>query len=200
MRSRWLIREYGESAALAAEAGADAIELHANHDDVLQWFLSPLTNHRTDGYGGNAENRRRLVREIVEAIRSTVERPITLGLRLCLDEMIEGGYEHRRVPATARRVHRRWHDRLLQSRCRRQLGHASATSRPGVYGEAEWAELCGQAKQATDLPVVYVGRVFSIDSAERVLADGHADLVGFARATIADPEIVAKTRRGQRSS
>ena len=42
----WLVREYGESAALAAEAGVDAIELHANHDDVLQWFLSPLTNHR----------------------------------------------------------------------------------------------------------------------------------------------------------
>jgi 2,4-dienoyl-CoA reductase-like NADH-dependent reductase (Old Yellow Enzyme family) len=55
----WLVREYGESAALAAEAGADAIELHANHDDVLQWFLSPKTNHRADGYGGSLEGRRR---------------------------------------------------------------------------------------------------------------------------------------------
>ena len=65
--------------------------MHANHDDVLQWFLSPLTNHRTDGYGGSFENRRRLLREIVESIRSHVRRPITLGVRLCLDEMIEGG-------------------------------------------------------------------------------------------------------------
>ena len=88
----WMVREYGESAALAAEAGADALELHANHDDLLQWFLSPLTNHRTDGYGGSFENRRRFVREIVESIRDHVDRPITLGLRLCLDEMIEGGY------------------------------------------------------------------------------------------------------------
>ncbi len=47
----WLVREYGESAALAAEAGADVLELHANHDDVLQWFMSPLTNRRQDGYG-----------------------------------------------------------------------------------------------------------------------------------------------------
>ena len=61
----WMVREYGESAALAAEGGADALELHANHDDLLQWFLSPLTNHRTDGYGGSFENRRRFVREIV---------------------------------------------------------------------------------------------------------------------------------------
>ena len=88
----WLVREYGESAALAAEAGVDAIELHANHDDVLQWFLSPLTNHRDDGYGGGFEGRRRLLREVVESIREHVDRPITLGLRLCLDEMIDGGY------------------------------------------------------------------------------------------------------------
>ena len=58
------------SAALAADADADALELHANHDDVLQWFLSPLTNQRTDGYGGSAENRRRLLREVVEAMRA----------------------------------------------------------------------------------------------------------------------------------
>ena len=44
---QWLVREYGESAALAAEGDADALELHANHDDVLQWFLSPKTNHRS---------------------------------------------------------------------------------------------------------------------------------------------------------
>lgn len=66
----WLVREYGESAALAAEGQADALELHANHDDVLQWFLSPLTNRRTDSYGGPAENRRRLLREVVESMRA----------------------------------------------------------------------------------------------------------------------------------
>lgn len=88
----WMIREYGESAAIAAETGADALELHANHDDLLQWFLSPLTNRRTDSYGGSFENRRRFLREVVEAMRAHVSRPITIGLRLCIDEMIEGGY------------------------------------------------------------------------------------------------------------
>src|ERR1700733_911332 len=88
----WLVREYGASAALAAQAGADAIELHSNHDDVLQWFLSPRTNRRDDRYGGGIEGRRRIVREVCEAIRSHVGRPITLGLRLCLDEGVDGGY------------------------------------------------------------------------------------------------------------
>ena len=88
----WLVREYAESAALAAEAGADVIELHSNHDDVLQWFLSPRTNRRDDRYGGGIEGRRRIVREVCEAIRGRVARPVTLGLRLCLDERIDGGY------------------------------------------------------------------------------------------------------------
>jgi 2,4-dienoyl-CoA reductase-like NADH-dependent reductase (Old Yellow Enzyme family) len=192
---RWLIDEYGESAALAAEAGADAIELHANHDDVLQWFLSPLTNERTDRYGGSFENRRRLVREIVETIRATVGRPITLGLRLCLDEMIEGGYE---LADCQQLLAKFTADGTIDYFSLDVGGNWGTVSYipPGVYGEAEWAGLCGQAKQATDLPVVYVGRVFDVATAERVLAQGHADLVGFARATIADPAIVAKTRRG----
>ena len=191
----WLIREYGESAALAAEAGADAIELHANHDDVLQWFLSPLTNQRSDRYGGSVENRRRLVREIVETIRATVKRPITLGLRLCLDEMIEGGYE---LADCQQLLAAFTADGTIDYFSLDVGGNWGTVSYipPGVYGEAEWAGLCGQAKQATNLPVVYVGRVFDVATAERVLAEGHADLVGFARATIADPAIVAKTRRG----
>src|SRR5262245_57528091 len=73
---RWLVTEYGESAALAADGGVDALELHANHDDILQWFLSPLTNHRTDEYGGGFEPRRRLLREVVASIREHVSRPI----------------------------------------------------------------------------------------------------------------------------
>src|SRR5262245_38240421 len=89
---QWLVREYGDSAALAIAVGGDAIEIHANHDDVAQWFLSPLTNRRDDGYGGSFENRRRFLREVVEAIRHHAPRAITLGLRLCLDEMIEGGF------------------------------------------------------------------------------------------------------------
>jgi 2,4-dienoyl-CoA reductase-like NADH-dependent reductase (Old Yellow Enzyme family)/thioredoxin reductase len=191
----WLIREYGESAVLAAEAGADAIELHANHDDVLQWFLSPLTNHRADGYGGSAENRRRLVREIIETMRATVDRPITIGLRLCLDEMIEGGYE---LADCQQMLAAFTADGTVDYFSLDVGGNWGAVSYipPGVYGDAEWSELCGRAKQATDLPVVYVGRVFDVATAERVLSDGHADLVGFARATIADPEIVTKTRRG----
>ena len=192
----WLVREYGESAALAAQGEADALELHANHDDVLQWFLSPLTNHRTDGYGGSARNRRRLLHEVVESMREHVDRPITIGLRLCLDDLIDGG-------------------RTLVD-CQELVSEFTASGtvdyfsldigdnwgrvsyiQPGLYGEAEWAPLCGEVKQATSLPVVYVGRVTQLATAERILADGQADLVGFARALIADPELIAKSAAGR---
>ena len=192
---QWLIAEYAESATLAAEAGADAIELHSNHDDVLQWFLSPLTNQRVDAYGGSVENRRRLVRQIVEAIRNHVGRPITLGLRLCLDEMIDGGYQLDELQQIVAAFTADGNVDYFSFDVGGNWGAPSYIP-PGVYGDAEWAELCGQAKQATNLPVVYVGRVFDVATAEQVLADGHADLVGLARATIADPEIVSKTRRG----
>ena len=81
---------------------------------------SPTT--ATDGYGGSFENRRRFVREIVESIRDHVDRPITLGLRLCLDEMIEGGYGIDECQALLSTLHRRRHGRLLQPRRRQQLG------------------------------------------------------------------------------
>jgi 2,4-dienoyl-CoA reductase-like NADH-dependent reductase (Old Yellow Enzyme family) len=191
----WLVREYGESATLAAEAGADVLELHANHDDVLQWFMSPLTNRRDDGYGGSFENRRRFVREVVEAMRASVSRPITLGLRLCLDEMIEGGYT---IEGCQELVSAFTADGTLDYFSFDVGGNWGAVSYipPGTYDDAAWAALAGQAKQATNLPTVYVGRVFDVVTAEQVLLAGHADLVGMARATIADPSVVDKSRRG----
>jgi 2,4-dienoyl-CoA reductase-like NADH-dependent reductase (Old Yellow Enzyme family)/thioredoxin reductase len=193
----WLVREYGESAALAAEAGIDAIELHANHDDLLQWFLSPLTNHRTDGYGGDPEARRRFLREVVESIRGHVGRPLTLGLRLCLDEMIDGGYgleECQRVMAAFTAEETVDYFSL-------DVGSnwgAPSYIPPGSYPEAAWAPLCGQARQATDRPVVYAGRVAKPETAAAVVARGDADLVAMARAIMADPQLVAKTASGRR--
>ncbi|MFM2070000.1 MAG: hypothetical protein RLZZ623_263 [Actinomycetota bacterium] len=192
----WLVREYGESAAIAAEAGVDAIEIHANHDDVVQWFLSEATNHRTDAYGGSFENRRRLLKEIVESIRAHIDRPITFGLRLCLDEMIDGGYgidECQRLIAA-------FTAEGLVDYFSLDVGNnwgAPSYIPIGWHDDHEWAPLCGLAKQATHLPVVYAGRVTTAEQAEQIIASGQADLVAMARATMADPELVAKTKSGR---
>ena len=151
----------------------------------------------TDGYGGDPEARRRFLREVVESIRGHVGRPITLGLRLCLDEMIDGGYgldECQRVMAAftaegtvdyfSLDVGSNW--------------GAPSYIPPGSYPEAAWAPLCGQARQATDRPVVYAGRVVKPETAAAVIARGDADLVAMARAIMADPQLVAKSASGRR--
>jgi 2,4-dienoyl-CoA reductase-like NADH-dependent reductase (Old Yellow Enzyme family)/NADPH-dependent 2,4-dienoyl-CoA reductase/sulfur reductase-like enzyme len=188
---RWLVREYGESAAIAIDAGVDAIEIHANHDDVVQWFLSPATNLRTDEYGGSFENRRRFLREIAESIRSLARRPFTFGLRLNLDEMVEGGY---RIDECQRLVEAFTADGTVDYFSFDVGGNWDAPSYIPIpwYEDVQWAELCGQAKQATNLPVVYAGRATSPEQAEAVLAAGHADLVAMARATMTDPALANK--------
>jgi 2,4-dienoyl-CoA reductase-like NADH-dependent reductase (Old Yellow Enzyme family) len=193
----WLVREYGESAALAAEAGADAIELHSNHDDVLQWFLSPRTNRRDDGFGGGTEGRRRLLREVCEAIRQHVGRPITLGLRLCLDEMVDGGYGIEECAAFVSAFTEDGTVDYFSFDIGNNWGTPSYVP-IGLHPEGEWAGLAGQAKAATHLPTVYAGRVVHPEVAEAILSAGQADLVGLARALIADPQFVQKTRTGRR--
>lgn len=192
----WLITEYGESAAIAIDAGVDAIELHANHDDLLQWFLSPLTNRRDDGYGGDLEGRRRFLREVVESIRKRAGRPVTLGLRLCLDEMIDGGYgldELQRVMAAFTAEGTVDYFSLDVGNNWGRVTYIQV----GSYADGEWAAMCGQARTATDLPVVYVGRVSRPETVEEILAAGYADLVGTARATVADAEFASKVLSGR---
>jgi len=164
---------------------------------VLQWFLSPRTNQRDDQYGGDFAGRRRLVKDVCEAIRGHVTRPVTLGLRLCLDERIDGGYG---VEECAAFVEAFTADGTVDYF---SLDIGSNWGSPsyvpiGTHPEGEWAVLAGQVKAATHLPVVYAGRVVHPRVAEAILAAGQADLVGMARALIADPGLVSKTRAGRR--
>jgi 2,4-dienoyl-CoA reductase-like NADH-dependent reductase (Old Yellow Enzyme family)/thioredoxin reductase len=193
---RWLVTEYGESAALAAEAGIDALELHANHDDVLQWFLSPLTNQRTDEYGGGFEQRRRLLREVVASIREHVSRPITLGLRICLDEMIDGGYGIDDCRALVAAFTAEAEVDYFSLDVGSNWGDPSYVPMH-THPEGAWAPLCALAKAETDLPVVYAGRVSTPERAEEILAARQADLVAVARGIMADPTFVARAKRGE---
>ncbi len=190
---QWLVREYGESAALAVDAGVDAIEIHANHDDVVQWFLSPLTNRRTDVYGGNRENRWRLLREIVADVRERASRPFTFGLRLCLDELVDGGYHLADCQEMVEAFTADGGVDYFSFDVGSNWG-APSYVQAGWHDDVEWAPLCGEVKQATNLPVVYGGRATSPEQAEAVLAAGDADLVGMVRATLADQHLVNKAR------
>lgn len=191
-----MVDEYAFSAAEVDAAGLDGVELHACHDDILEWFLSPLTNRRTDDYGGDLDRRMRVLLDVISAIRDRTRPGFVLGVRLNIDECVAGGYG----PESALEIAKR----LEATGSVDYLGWVMGNNWAALsylqtehWGPAPWAALVGRIKAEVGLPHVYVGRVTDPATAEAVLAAGHADLVGMARAVIAEPELLTKARTGR---
>jgi 2,4-dienoyl-CoA reductase-like NADH-dependent reductase (Old Yellow Enzyme family)/thioredoxin reductase len=193
---RWLVEEYAYSARQIADAGLDGLELHANHEDLLELFLSPATNHREDEYGGDLNGRLRFIKEILEAIRAEVGNSITVGVRLNMDEFFEGGYDLDEGLEIAKGLDATGHVDYFHGVIGNNWG-APSYIQPHHYGLANWSEMAGRFKAAVGVPVVYAGRVTTPEAGEAVLAAGHADVVGMARAMFADGEIVSKSKAGR---
>lgn len=192
----WLVAEYAFSAGEFQAAGLDGAELHANHGDLLQLFLSPATNHRTDGYGGSLAERTRLLEEVLEAIRRTVGSEFTLGVRLNMDELFEGGYDLEQGVQIARRLEATGHLDYISCVMGSSWG-APSYVQSHHYAKAEWSQAAGGFADALDLPVVYAGRVSDPATAAGIVARGEAAVVGIARAMFADGEFVSKARTGR---
>jgi 2,4-dienoyl-CoA reductase-like NADH-dependent reductase (Old Yellow Enzyme family)/thioredoxin reductase len=192
---RAFVEEYRYAASRVAEAGAAGIELHFNHDDLLEWFLSPLTNRRDDAYGGSFEKRARFPREILAAIRAEVGRDLTVGVRLNVEEPMPGGYDAEGGIAIARMFEETGDVDFIHAVVGTPWGNPSYIQ-SHFYKPGEWAHLAGAIKRAVSIPVVYTGLVNGPAVAEDILSQGHADVVGMARAMAADGELLAKARDG----
>ncbi len=194
------IAEIVDGYALVAEhcrqGGFDGIELQCSHSSIVRGFLSPATNHRQDGYGGTLERRARLLLEIVAAVRVAVGPDAVLGVRLCGDELIEGGTTIDDAVAVARMVEATGHVDYINT----SIGVATAT----LYMiEASMQVPPGYAlyipsaiRAAVGLPVIGVGRFKDPLQADRAIDAGYCDLVGVVRGQIADADFAAKARAG----
>jgi len=194
------IREIIEGYALVAEhsaaGGFDGVELQCSHSSIVRGFLSPATNIRTDRWGGPLENRARILLEIVAAVREAIGPGRALGVRLCGDELIEGGTTIDEAVAVARMVEASGKVDFINT----SIGVATATL---FMIEASMAIPPGYAmfipsaiRAQVRLPVIGVGRFKDPLQADRALIEGQCDLVGVVRGQIADPEFVAKARSG----
>ena len=192
-----IVAGYATVAGHCAEAGFDGIELQCSHSSIVRGFLSPATNRRTDAYGGTLENRARLLVEIVAAVRGVIGNRLALGVRLCGDELIEGGTTINEAVAAARLVEATGQVDYINT----SIGVATASLfmiEASMHVPPGYSLFIPSAiRQAVDLPVVGVGRFKDPLQAERALADGHCDLVGVVRGQIADADFVAKSRAGQ---
>ncbi|TDC99342.1 mycofactocin system FadH/OYE family oxidoreductase 2 [Saccharopolyspora terrae] len=191
-----VVAGYGTVAAHCAEGGFDGVELQCSHSSIVRGFLSPATNKRTDDYGGSLANRARILLEIIAAVRESLGPDRALGVRICGDELIEGGTTIDEAVEVAKMVEATGEVDYINT----SIGVATST----LYMiEASMAIPPGYAlfisnaiRQAVDLPVVGVGRIKDPLQAERALEEGHCDLVGVVRGQIADADFAAKARSG----
>jgi 2,4-dienoyl-CoA reductase-like NADH-dependent reductase (Old Yellow Enzyme family)/thioredoxin reductase len=193
---RALVEEYRYSAERCREAGVDALEVHSNHDDVVEYFMSPLTNQRTDQYGGSTENRLRFLREVLDAMRAGAGDHTTIGVRINMDQVVEGGYH---VDEALRFIELLTADGIVDY-FSVDVGSpwgVPSYIQPVQFAPGAWREMSAEVKKVTKVPVVYVGRVTTPELAEEIIAKGQADLVGINRAAIADPEFPNKAREGR---
>ena len=193
---REIIAGYERAARHCIEGGFDGIELQCSHSSIVRGFLSPATNLRTDEYGGTLENRARLLLQLVETVREVIGPRKALGVRLCGDELMEGGTTIADAIAVAQMVDASHAVDYINT----SIGVATATlymieaSMQVPPGYAMYIPAAIRAK--VGLPVIGVGRFKDPLQADRALADGHCDLVGVVRGQIADPDFVAKARSG----
>lgn len=194
-----IVAGYATVAAHCKAGGFDGVELQCSHSSIVRGFLSPATNIRTDDYGGSLANRARLLLRLVEAVREAIGPDLALGVRLCGDELIEGGTTIDEAVQVARWVEATGKADYINT----SIGVATST----LYMiEASMSIPPGYAmfipsaiRKAVDLPVVGVGRFKDPLQADRALAEGHADLIGVVRGQIADADFVAKARSGHAS-
>jgi mycofactocin system FadH/OYE family oxidoreductase 2 len=191
-----LVAGYGLVAERCVAGGFDGVELQCSHASILRQFLSPLTNLRTDDYGGLLRNRVRILLEIVDAVREAVGPGRVVGVRLCGDEGIAGGTPLAEAVETARMLERSGRVDYLNT----SIGVATATLHlieapmPVAPGYALF--IPAAIRREVALPVIGVGRFDHPDRAEQALVDGHCDLVGVVRGQVADPGFAAHARAG----
>lgn len=193
-----VIRDFAAAAWRCREGGLDGCEVLANTHLVGQ-FLSPLSNRRTDCYGGSIENRARFLIEVLEAIRERVGSEFIVGARLTVDETNEGGYPAEEGIAFARLLGRHGGcDYLNVNGPYGGTEHGVAESFPGMaFKSAPYIELARRVREASGLPVFQAARLSDPATADWAIGAGHVDMAGLVRPHIADPHIVAKLRSGR---
>ena len=188
-----VVADFAAAARRVRDGGLDGVEIHGAHGYLIGQFLSPATNHRTDGYGGALENRTRLLREILAAVRDEVGPDFPIGVRLSGDEQIDGGLGPHDTASIVEGIEHLadFIDVSLGSYYR--FHKFFETMEPLGY-EIPTSEV---VTRATNLPTIITGRIMTLEHASRIVADGTADMVSMVRALIADPELVAKARSGR---
>jgi 2,4-dienoyl-CoA reductase (NADPH2) len=190
----WTINDYGNTAALAQQAGYDGVEIMGSEGYLINQFIAKRTNKRTDKWGGSYENRIRFPLEIVRKIRQRVGKDFIIIFRLSMLDLVEGGSSWDEIVQLAKALEEAgvtiintgigWHEARVPT---------ISTRVP----RAAFAWVTENMKKEVSLPLVATNRINMPQVAEEILASGQADMVSMARPFLADPEIVRKAEEGR---
>jgi 2,4-dienoyl-CoA reductase (NADPH2) len=190
-----IMDKYANAAVRAKTAGFDMVELHGGTGYLLSQFLSPRTNHRTDQYGGNLENRQRFALEVLKRVQDAVN-GFPMGYRFLADEWLPDGLQLDEAKQFAKNL--------------AQAGIAYISVMGGTYESFSLPEIVEQSKRqgymldlaaeiraGIDVPVIAAGRLATGEFADKAISEGKTDLIGLARVLWADPQWPKKVRDGQ---
>ncbi|MCR4587890.1 MAG: NAD(P)/FAD-dependent oxidoreductase [Lachnospiraceae bacterium] len=190
-----LVKAFIRGAVFAKIAGFDGVELHAAHGYLLDEFLSPYTNKRTDRYGGSFENRIRILEEMITGIRFMCGPKFAISVRISADEFVEGGLKLEDGVKIARTLESFGIDVINVSS---GIYESSTTIvEPASFAQG-WKRHLGTAvKKAVSIPVIAANNIKDPDVAEELLETNVCDYVALGRAHLADPNWVKKTKEGR---
>ena len=176
------IREgFVAAARRAADIGIDAVQLHAAHGYLLHQFLSPLSNQRTDAYGGALVNRARFPLEVFDAVRAAFPADRPVSVRISATDWVDGGFNVEQAQEFSRMLAARGVDVIHVS-----SGGLHPDQKIPV-GPGYQVPLARAVKNVVDVPVVAVGLITEPLHAEAIIANGDADMVALARTVLYDP-------------
>lgn len=187
---REIVEAYGQTAALAKRAGFGMIMIHGGHGWLLNQFLSPYFNKRTDKYGGSLENRCRLAMEVLQSVREAVGPGFPIEFRMSGSELFEGGYALEEGVRIAQQLEP-YIDLLHVSAGTYQRGFGD--THPSMFKEHGCnVYLAAEIKKHVSIPVATIGALNDPEQMEEIIASGKADVVYMARALLADPFLPRK--------
>lgn len=185
-----IVEAYGQTAALAKRAGFGMIMIHGGHGWLLNQFLSPYFNKRTDKYGGSLENRCRLAKEVLQSVREAVGPGFPIEFRMSGSELFEGGYDLEEGVRIAQELES-YIDLLHVSAGTYQRGFGD--THPSMFKEHGCnVYLAAEIKKHVSIPVATIGALNDPEQMEEIIASGKADVVYMARALLADPFLPRK--------
>ncbi|WP_367278016.1 oxidoreductase [uncultured Roseobacter sp.] len=195
---RKLPDEFAQTARAAKTMGFGGVEIHAAHGFLLSQFLSPLFNTRNDVYGGSPEARRRLVLDVISAVRDAVGETFPVAIKINASDLLEGGLTERDALALVDELEACPIDLIDISGGTHFPGAASSSD--GAGKGPYFAEFARQARKRTAKPLMLTGGVKTFAQADELIRAGHADVIGLARALVLEPDLPHQWQRGENLS